>query len=484
MSAQAKKTDYIFYIHVIITIFFMFVFGRIVPPVEPITELGMNCLGILIGVIYAWTTTTLIWPSFLGMVAMVTNGAYTMTEWLPISFANSTVVFLLLIFSFTQIISDSGLVKFIAAWLMSRKIVEGRPWLFTFFLLLGAYIGGVFVNSFVTSLIFWMILYDVCNKFGFKPYEKYPSLMIFGIVLCACTLGASVLPYRLTAMVMIGTIRAVSPEWAVVLTSGKYLMFIVPATLLMVVAFILVMKFVFRVDLSRMKDISIDFVNKEDLILTKLQKIAALFLIVAVILLIAVDSISSFSSLGTIGAILAIMAVMFIVHVDGKPLMDFTQAAKGIQWQIIFLFAFVLPFSSFLTNEATGIQTLMVNTLIPFFSSMSPFVFVFLSSFLMMILTNFTNNAVLSIMFINIAIPICVGMGISPIPLIMLNVFANQFAYLTPAASAPGAFVFANKDWIKPSMMYKIVPLTLLILFIVACVFTFPWAMFVFGFYI
>lgn len=481
MSAQVEvKKDYTFYIHVIITLFFMFIFGRIVPPVGPLTQMGMHCLGILIGVIYAWTTTSLIWPSFLGMVAMVTNGAYTMTEWLPLSFANSTVVFLLLIFAFTQVISDSGLVKFIASWLMSRKIVEGRPWLFTFFLLLGAYIGGVFVNSFATSLIFWMILYDVCKTFGFKPYEKYPTMMIFGIVLCACTLGASVLPYRLTAMVMIGTINSVAPQWA--LNSTLYLLYIVPTTLLMVICYMLIMKFVFRIDLSRMKAISAKFVNPDDLKLSNLQKVSMVFLLVAVVLLIAVDSISSLSGLSTIGVILAIMAVMFLVKVDGEPLMDFAKAAKGIQWQIIFLFAFILPFSNYLTSDATGIKTLLVNNAIPFFSSMSPFVFIFSVSFIGMILTNFTNNAVLSIMLITMSVPICEGMGISPLPLIMLNVFANQFAYLTPAASAPGAFVFANKDWVKPADMYKIVPLTLFLLFIVACVVAFPYACLIFGF--
>ena len=283
-------------------------------------------------------------------------------------------------------------------------------------------------------------------------------------------------------MVMMGTIQAVAPQWAV--NSSQYLLFIVPTTLVIVLAYMLVMKLVFRVDLSRMKNISAEFVDPEDLKLSKLQKVCAFFLILAVVLLVAVDSISSLASLSTIGVLLAIMAVMFLIKIDGEPLMNFAKAAKGIQWQIIFLFAFILPFSNFLTSDATGIQTLMVQTMIPFFSNMSPFLFIFVSAFIGMILTNFTNNAVLSVIFINLAVPICEGMGISPLPLIMLNVFALQFAYLTPAASAPGAFVFANKDWIKPADMYKMVPLTLLILFIVACVVAFPWAMFVFGFYI
>ncbi len=478
----AIKKDYTFYIHVIITLFFMFVFGRIVPPVGPLTEIGMNCLGILIGVIYAWTTTSLIWPSFLGMVAMVTNGAYTMTEWLPVFFANTTVVFMLLIFVFTQVINESGLVKFFAAWLMSRKIIEGRPWLFTSFLLLGAYLGGMFVNGFAVSLILWMILYDVCNKFGFKPYEKYPTMMILGIVLCSCILGTSVMPYRLTAMVMIGTINSVAPQWAV--NSSQYLLFAVPTTLIMVVSYILIMKFVFRIDLSKMKTISSDYVNQGDLALTKIQKISAIFLVVAVVSLIVVDSISSLDSISNIGVILAVLAVMLLIKVDGEPLLDFAKAARGIQWQMIFLFAFILPFSNYLTSDATGIKTLLIQNAIPFFSSMSPLVFVFLISFIGMILTNFTNNAVLSIMLITISIPICEGMGISPLPLIMLGVFTNQFAFLTPAASAPAAFVFANTAWIKPADMYKIIPVTLLLLFIVACVVAFPYACLIFGFHI
>lgn len=193
-------------------VFFVFIFGHVIPPVAPITKLGMQCLGIFIGIVYAWSTTSLLWPSFLGMVAVVLTGAYTMNTWLPVSFANTTVVFLIFIFAFTKVIDDAGVVKFLAAWIMSRKIVRGRPWLFSFFLLLGAFIGGMFVSGFATALIFWSILYAVCQQFGYKPYEKYPSMMILGIVFAASTLGAAVLPFRLTALVMISTMSAVAPD--------------------------------------------------------------------------------------------------------------------------------------------------------------------------------------------------------------------------------------------------------------------------------
>lgn len=60
MSEAIAKKNNLFYVHVAITLLFMFGFGYL-PPLEPITVMGMKMLGIFIGLIYAWTTTSLLW---------------------------------------------------------------------------------------------------------------------------------------------------------------------------------------------------------------------------------------------------------------------------------------------------------------------------------------------------------------------------------------------------------------------------------------
>ena len=110
MSTQVNvKKDGKFYIHVAITLLLMFGFGYL-PPLAPITPVGKKMLGIFIGLIYAWTTTSLLWPTFVGMLAVVSTGIYTMTDFAKISFGHETVVCMILITAFATALDDAGLV--------------------------------------------------------------------------------------------------------------------------------------------------------------------------------------------------------------------------------------------------------------------------------------------------------------------------------------------------------------------------------------
>ena len=46
-------------------------------------------------------------------------------------FGNSTVLLLFFFFAFTNIISAAGITEYIARWIVSRKVVQGRPYLLT-----------------------------------------------------------------------------------------------------------------------------------------------------------------------------------------------------------------------------------------------------------------------------------------------------------------------------------------------------------------
>ena len=79
--AQSAKKD-LTLLHALITVFLMFGFAQVVPPLGSITPYGMKILGIFIGLLYGWTASNLIWPTFLGMIALVSTGAFTMKEFL------------------------------------------------------------------------------------------------------------------------------------------------------------------------------------------------------------------------------------------------------------------------------------------------------------------------------------------------------------------------------------------------------------------
>ncbi|MDO4280488.1 MAG: hypothetical protein Q4C56_02550 [Peptococcaceae bacterium] len=487
MSQQATKKSKLFYLHVFITVVLMFGFGYL-PPFGSITSFGMRMIGVFLGLIYAWTTTSLLWPSFLGMLAIVFSGAYSMSEFAAISFGNETVVFMILIMVFTGALDKAGLVKFLSSWIISRKAIEGRPWMFTLALLFGAYLGGMLINAFASVIFFWRILYTVCDEFGFKKYDKYPSLMVFGIVFASMTAGLTALPYHLTALIVIGAVESAA-HMSIPFVS--YVLFTIPMSALLIFVYYLIMWYLFRLDLSRLKDINIDFIDKKDLILNKTQKLAIFFTFLMITLLMSVDILklllpdTAIANLmggwGIIGVVLLLIVLGLVIQVDGQSFMHYQESIKSVDWSMIYLFAIILPFSSILTSDATGVSAWLVETLTPLFIGKSFLAFAVIILLLGTIITNFANNSVILVIFINICTPICASMDIPLLPLVMCMLFCYQLAYMTPAASAPAAFVFGNTTWIKASAMYKPIFITLVIMFIVCVAVGLPFGNLIFG---
>ena len=64
MSANAQMTargDAMYYVHSFLCLLIMFGFGQL-PPVEPLTALGMRLIGIFLGLLYGWIFIDIVWP--------------------------------------------------------------------------------------------------------------------------------------------------------------------------------------------------------------------------------------------------------------------------------------------------------------------------------------------------------------------------------------------------------------------------------------
>lgn len=479
---EKKKNDF-FLVHVIITFLFMFGFGYLTP-IGTITPIGMKLLGIFLGVVYAWTTTTLIWPSLLGIVAVGMSGIMPMLEFFKMSFAHETVVFILFIFIFVTVLNDAGLVSCMANWFLSLKFIYGRPWLFTFVFLFGAFVCGALVNEIAATLIFWSIYYTIAEKFGFKPYDKYSTLIILGIAFAAVTAGGSTFPFKLGPMVWIASYASLTGE---AVNFGQFICFSIPMACLTILLYTLIMRFVFKPDISALKKLDGDFVDKAALILNKKQKVAFGFLIAMIVLLLGPDFLPKdwaivelLTTITKPGIIMLLIVLMFFFKFDGQPLMNFPKMGAGISWDIYLLFALILPLSTLLTSDATGIKPFLVGIIGPLLSGQSALMFAFLVLFSGFIITNFANNVVLGIIYINIMCTVAATMGVNVFPIVAVMVFTIQYAYLTPAGSAPSAMVFGNSAWVRAKDLFVYVPIIFFILFVITFIVGMPFANIIF----
>ena len=113
------------------------------------------------------------------------SGAATLKEIFTAGFGNDSTIFVIFMMIFLAVIENMGLTDYLANWFITRKFLIGRPYLFTFFILLGAYLISAFVSTFAAIFVFWGIIYSICKKVGYKPYDKYPTLMVFGVIFMA-----------------------------------------------------------------------------------------------------------------------------------------------------------------------------------------------------------------------------------------------------------------------------------------------------------
>lgn len=211
MSANAQMTargDAMYYVHSFLCLLIMFGFGQL-PPVEPLTALGMRLIGIFLGLLYGWIFIDIVWPSMAGLLALMLVGGMKPVVLLNRSFGDPIVVMMFFIFVFCATINHYGLSRFISLWFITRKFVAGRPWVFTFTFLASMFILGGLTSASPAAIIGWSILYGICDVCGYKKGDGYPTMMVFGIVF-ASQVGMSLIPFKQAALTVFSAYETMS----------------------------------------------------------------------------------------------------------------------------------------------------------------------------------------------------------------------------------------------------------------------------------
>ena len=470
MEANTKKSGLTHWIHVAIVLCFMFLFGYI-PPIEPITPDGMKCLGIFLGMIYGWITCGPIWPSFIGIIMMVLYGFNTITGVITAGLGSETCMFVLFIFIFTYQITQTKLDTYLATWLLSLKFIQGKPWIFTSVFLVGcALITGITNSPFAMIVIFWAMFYDIAKALGYKPYEAYPSLMIIGIVL-ACSLGQCMMPFSALVVICGGVFTQMTGLSIAPLT---WLLFTIPTIIMLMFVYVGVCKFIFRPDVSKVKNFTTDMVDQSALVLTKEKICMMLILLCYVIALICTKALPATSiigaklaSLGNFGVTVFFLFLMCIMRIDNKPFINFDACAKnGIVWSVLGMMMAVLPMASLLTADFTGIKPFLVQLFSGMLSSMGPVAFVMIICALTVFLTNLLNDAIVGIIFITVLISAGSAFAIDLIPAAILVIFGCHMAILLPSSAPYAAMMHGNTAWLKQKDIYKYASVSFVILMI------------------
>lgn len=446
--------------------------GWIIPPVNGLTPAGAKMLGVLMAVIYGWTATSEAWPSMLAFILILFTGVTDLPGLLAVSWGNDITMFTVLIFVLMAFMEKTGTATFVAAWLMTRKFLNGHPFRLLGMVFFVAWVLCTFVQTVAGVLITWSIVYQMLKILDYKPYEKFSTIVLFGVIAMGA-LSLSSLPWGGNALVILNAYAAQS---GTPVDMMHYLCYSLPFVAFSLLGYLGLCRWVFGLDVSRLKGIKIDFFTEEQLTCTPERKTALLATLALIILIMIPSTLpaelgitKALASVGLSAKMLMVFVGLSLVRVKGEHIFNFAElATKGTPWNMIMMTVSIMAFVGLLATPATGLSAFLGAMLSKIFADISLVWFFIAVVLITIVLTNITINMVVAMLMITVTMPIAAGLGLPQEQMVYLITVCCTIAFALPAASPAGMLLFANSQWIKPTDAYKYAVPTIIVMGIVA----------------
>jgi len=464
MSAMSfeQKRGPMLYVHVAIGLFLMFGFGRVFPPYYPLTEVGMQIVGLFIGLIWLWCFVGFLWPSLLGLVAFALTDLVTIGQVGQQSFGGSVPILLLfsmILFGSPQHVGATG---YITRFFLTMKVLNNRPIVFSFIFFFATYALSVAVNVTPSLILMWTVLYGVLKELKYTKGEKYTTLMVIGTFLGAIS-GQASLPFTGSTLAILGAFEAAS---GLVVPAPQYILLGFINTVIVMTIYCLFMKLVLKkADLEKVAHVNTEMFDREPLPpMSRLQKANFLSMLLFVFLMllphfrflppnIVIDTLNTLTATGVAILLTGLMAV---IRVQGQPILDFKAvAAKSINWDVYIMVAMALALSGALTNPATGVMALMTQVFEPVLGGHSAMMLFVLTLLVAIFITSFASSMVIGIAFMPILVFFGAEAAANLPAMASVTILLLHYSIILPSASVFAAMLWSNEEWVKPREVFK-----------------------------
>ena len=449
-----EGSDKLYFIHYIIMLA-LIACGWLLPAGEVITPMGMKAVGIFAGLIYGWIFIDLIWPSLLGLVLLSLTGYGSLTDVFGEGFGSEIVLLIIFFSVFTKWLEDIGLTNSIAQWMLTRKFLAGKPYLFLFVIFLVTYVVSACVGIYATIFLMWGICYQMLLNLGYAKREKMTSFVLIGVAYVSI-MGMTVIPWSPWSLMGLKGLATASGQSIGML---RYSIFMLVIALVSVVLFMLAGKFIVKIDVDKMKNL--DGLKMGQVHFDGKQKLGGILTILMMVLLYAPGIMPDglavglfLKGLGALGVIVLLIVLLCAYKTDGKPTMDFAKATTAIPWSMVCLLAAVGPLGSVLMSNDAGIIKALMMTLQPIFVGQSAIMIYVISAVICCVATQFLNNTVLLVVLTPLLCQMSMMFNANPAITAGVVIFALTAALATPGASSRAGLVFGNNEWIDTKQAY------------------------------
>lgn len=452
-----------YYKHHIVALIVLLLIKFCVPATNGLTEQGVNVLALMAPILYLWLTVGTDWVSLLALAGVVMTGALSPAQTFAGSLGNSTIMIILSCVVLNSVLAETGVVKWIATWFMTRNLVKGRPYMFIAIYLLGVTIIGTFMNVTTLCVTFISLTVGICEEIGYKKGTPFYTAMVLGLFwLSNVTNGASPISHSLP-LLMIGT----ADKAGISISYAQYLTIGLPFIAIMYLLTVFVICVIWKPDASLFVKYDVEAAKARREPLSKAGIIAAVVFIVVVLSWLIPDIFpnllpsaaqSTLKRWGVTVPTIIGSALLCMIHVDGKPVGNFKSMLRSVPLSLLIFCGAVVVFGSIFSSPDSGISIALNNVLNPVISQMSPFVLCAISYLLCLILTNFVSNTVAMVLFFGICIPAISGTGASPVAVTVTIAIVANFASLVPSAAVTAPLFFGEEHiTVKDTMKWNLV---------------------------
>ena len=465
--SEAKQKKDMYYVHSAIGIAIMLLFWFL-PPFAPITPIGMKCVGIFLGMIYLWSMVDTLWPSVLGLFMFSISGydpAGFNSVWLN-AIGNFTVILTMLACVLFGAVHEVGDTMYIAQWFLTKKIFKGRPWVFMAIWFLCCAVVSALIGPIVGLIILWPIALSLMKTLNITREDKVWPWFFVGTFLIN-TLMQPFFPFMGAQLIPLSAFAGMTAQMGTPMSvpMGQYMFVNAFMSALIMTIYMLAMKFVIRVDVSKLQAIDPVMVETQ-LGLPPMNKTQKIYLIMVPIYIAALlvpsfikgNPICDFlTQIGALGVTIITVVLFLLIKVDGKPLLDFKEMAyKQMPWGIFFMIAAAVYGANTLSNATTGVTAFLIQMLNPILGGQSEMGFVAIMYLVALIITNFANNAAMGVVLMPVVLAFSQQLGINPIPVALGVTLMVFVAMLTPAASPHAGMMHGRKDIYSTGEILKI----------------------------
>ena len=432
----------------------------LLPASDGLTELGVRALSVLVPTIYVWLTVSTGWTTIVAMCGLIMTGVLTYSATWQGVLAASACMIIITCIPLNVALQETGVIKAIVSWFISRKFVEGKPFAFMAMFLGSATIIGFFFQSVTLAIIFCTLGQQVCSDLGYKKGDAFYNVLILGVLwVSVITNGATPIAHAVPVILM----TLLETNTQIVLTYGQYMSVGIPAAFVLLGVYLACAKYLWKVDTSLYKNYDAKkMANTEPL--GKAGKFTFILFILVVVTWLFPDVFAGIlpeaaayvKGIGIATPAVFAIALLCLVQFDGKPAGNFNKLFSTIPLPTVIFTGFVTLFGSVVGMESTGIQVWLQTIFSPVTAGLSPLVMVIICIAGVYIVTSFISNTVAIIVFYSISVAIMLGMGMNVIPYVVLLGITGNLGALTPSASPNAGYFYGNFFEIKDVAKYNL----------------------------